>query len=87
MAVMEFSKKVENYNEDLNNYVAERELTVTITLAEYRDLVAFKAKHEPTQRALITEKYNLENELKQLKGKVAGLLLKYSQEESEDDLK
>lgn len=32
---------VENnrYNVDLNDYVAEGELTVTITLSEYRDLI------------------------------------------------
>ena len=36
------------YNVDLNDYVAEGELTVTITLSEYRDLI--KTSVENMQR-------------------------------------
>ena len=36
------------YNVDLNDYVAEGELTVTITLSEYRDLI--KTSVENKQR-------------------------------------
>ena len=38
-----FNKNVSNYSDDVNNYKIDGELTVTITLNEYRDLVAFRA--------------------------------------------
>ena len=34
------------YNVDLNDYVAEGELTVTITLSEYRDLIKTSVENE-----------------------------------------
>lgn len=86
MAEMTFSKKVENYSENIENYVGERELTVTITLSEYRELVSFKGMYDAEQRALRMEKYNLENEVERLKEKIASLMLKYSLE-SEDNQK
>lgn len=86
MAEMKFTKETGNYSGDIKNYVAEREITVTITLAEYRELVSFKASNEPTLRALRLEKYNSENEVKRLKEKIADLMLKYSPE-SEDEQK
>ena len=35
-----------------NNYIAEKEITVTITLAEYRALVEYRAKSEMQIEAL-----------------------------------
>ena len=38
-----FDKKADNYRFNSNDYVATSEITVTITLAEYRELVTAKA--------------------------------------------
>lgn len=38
-----FDKKSDNYRFNCNDYVATSEITVTITLAEYRELVTAKA--------------------------------------------
>lgn len=38
-----FDKKSDNYRFNSNDYVATSEITVTITLAEYRELVTAKA--------------------------------------------
>lgn len=84
MAEVTYAKEVKNYDDNPKNYVAQDELLVTITLAEYRELVEFKGKNEPEMRALRIEKWNIESELKALKDKVAGLILKY---ESGDDCK
>lgn len=37
---MEIEKKVSDYSDNTNNYKIDGELTVTITLAEYRELVS-----------------------------------------------
>lgn len=34
-----YGKKVESYHDSTDNYIAENEVTVTITLSEYRKLV------------------------------------------------
>lgn len=39
-----FLKRVENYGDDINNYEIPCELTVTITLNEYRNLVVKNAQ-------------------------------------------
>ena len=51
----------------LDNYVIEGELTVTITLAEYRKLVEENAKNTSVQEKLRGEKYNLAAELREAK--------------------
>lgn len=66
------------YNVDLNDYVAENELTVTITLSEYRDLI--KTSVENKQRKEYEswlEQYNrankAENRVKELEAEVSNL--------------
>lgn len=39
-----FDKTSENFNDEKNNYVIPHEITVTITLNEYRELLMSKAK-------------------------------------------
>ena len=41
-----FNKTVDSYNDDVKNYIIPRELTVTITLAEYRELIQKQIKAE-----------------------------------------
>ena len=78
---------VENnrYNVDLNDYVAEGELTVTITLSEYRDLIEKSVENkqrkeheswlEQYQRANDAEKRanDAEKRVKELEAEVGNL--------------
>lgn len=52
MADQEFSKKTEGWGDTSRyfDFVGDREPTVTITLAEYRDLVRTGAKHAEGMR-------------------------------------
>lgn len=61
-----------------NDYVAPDELTVTITLAEYRDLVGFKSKHNHELSNLKTENWRLEKEVEQMRKKICELVNKYA---------
>lgn len=64
---MEFKKLTDNFGDTPNNYVIEHELTVKITLAEYRELVSDQATMK-TQIAKAEEnRYSRESENKQLK--------------------
>lgn len=56
-----------------NDYLVENEITVQITLSEYRDLVSFKAKHDAEMAELRTEKFKIEQENKRLKDKILSL--------------
>ena len=71
---------VENnrYNVDLNDYVAEGELTVTITLSEYRDLIekSVENKHRKEHESWL-EQYQRANDaekrVKELETEVGNL--------------
>ena len=71
---------VENnrYNVDLNDYVAEGELTVTITLSEYRDLIekSVENKHRKERESGL-EQYQRANDaekrVKELETEVGNL--------------
>lgn len=61
MSILE--KKMESYLYDNKNFIAESELMVTITLDEYRDLVAMNAR-------IFYENQRLKEELETLKAKI-----------------
>ena len=66
-------KKMEHYNWKANDYVAEGELTITITLAEYRALIeSYATKHYEIAKAN-EDKYKRESENKMLKEEVDSL--------------
>lgn len=65
-------KKLESYGKN-NNFVAPRELTVTITLDEYRDLVSSHAKSSAEIDELRSEKWKLAEENKKLKDTLSAL--------------
>ena len=67
-----------------NDYVVENEITVQITLAEYRDLVGFKAKHGAEMDKLRREKYEVEKENKRLKDKILSLTTECEDKEEEE---
>ena len=66
-------KKMEHYNWQAKDYVAENEITVTITLAEYRALIeSYATKHYEIAKAN-EDKYKRESENKMLKEEVDSL--------------
>lgn len=67
-----------------NDYVVENEITVQITLAEYRELVAFRAKHGAELSELKNEKYKVEQENKRLKDKILSLTTECADKEEEE---
>jgi hypothetical protein len=60
------AKKMESWRYTDDNLIAPQELTVTITLNEYRELIAYKAKADHV-------KESLERELRDRKEEVAKL--------------
>ena len=63
-------KKMESYNWNSENYVAENELTITITLAEYRALIASNATKQYDIAKANEDKYKRDSENKMLKEEV-----------------
>jgi cell division protein FtsB len=60
-------KKLESYEWGKNNFLAGQELTVTITLGEYRELVSSNATAKQQIDAKIQKVIALEQDLKKLK--------------------
>ena len=65
-------RKLEHFGKN-EDFVAPKELTVTITLAEYRSLVSTNAKSSSEYEKLQKEKWALESENKKLKETLAAL--------------
>lgn len=63
---MEFKKEVD-YNTNKNDFVAECEITVTITLSEYRELVTVKATNDRMIAEANSDKYERDSENNKLK--------------------
>ena len=66
-------KKIDTYNKDENNFVIPTELTVTITLNEYRALVSQNATRQKDIDDANKNKYEREAEIKSLKEENARL--------------
>ena len=60
-------KKLEGYGWEKNNFLASQELTVTITLGEYRELVTSKATAKQEIDAKVMKVAALEQDLKKLR--------------------
>lgn len=76
-------RKLDRYGTNDNDFVADKELTVTITLNEYRDLVGKVATSNSRIDEANKNKYERDSENKTLKEKVKELettLLKYRAE-------
>ena len=67
------SKKIETYRDNQNDFVIPSEITVTITLAEYRMLVTHDATRQHAIDAAEKDKYTRENEIKAVKEENARL--------------
>lgn len=66
-------KKMEHYRWDARDYVAESEITITITLAEYRALVSSEATKQYDIAKANEDKYKRDSENKMLKEEVDAL--------------
>lgn len=73
MAEQVFEKKTE-WGAYKNDFIGQDEITVTITLCEYRELVARNAKHEEELRKARDEKYEAEKKADALRAKLDKLL-------------
>ena len=69
-------KKMERYAWNGNDYVAENELTITITLAEYRELVSSVATKQYDIAKANEDKYKRDSENKMLREEVEALRAK-----------
>lgn len=63
-------KKIGSYDWKANDFVAENELTITITLAEYRALIASEATKSYDINKANEDKYKREDENRRLKEEV-----------------
>ena len=72
MGTYNFKKETE-YSDNANNYVIEGEITVTITLSEYRELVAIKATTDKLVKDAEKDKYERNQENTKLKAENAAL--------------
>ena len=78
-----FSKETSGYGINSNDFVIEQELTVTITLNEYRELITVKAKRDEEKDKLQSKCWKLESEISKLKDKI--LELTTSESEVDED--
>ena len=66
-------KKLDSYGSSNNDFVAAQEITVTITLNEYRDLVSFKAVGQKKIDEANSDKYTRDAENAKLREEIAAL--------------
>lgn len=71
--VQVLSKKMNKWNNPEDNFVATGEITVTITLSEYRDLVKEKATKGTEIQELRDSEYAAKEQLKAAKAEIAEL--------------
>lgn len=79
-------KKMDSYTWESKNYVADREITITITLDEYRDLVKRVATSQYDIDKANKDQYERNQENKRLKEEVEQLRAKiYSLQNKENE--
>lgn len=66
-------KKLNDYNAKNEDFLAPQELTVTISLSEYRNLVSSNATREAAINEANSERWKYKNENEKLKEEVAKL--------------
>lgn len=66
-------KDFDKYGDQRNDYANGEELMVTITLAEYRDLIEYRAKAESVRSKLVLEGLEKDNLIKELKEQILAL--------------
>lgn len=67
------AKKMAKWDSPEDNFVATGEITVTITLSEYRNLIKEKATKDAEIQELRSSKYSANEQLKAAKAEIAEL--------------
>jgi hypothetical protein len=80
-----YGKKVESYYDSTDNYIAENEVTVTITLSEYRKLVQEVATKKHDIDRANSETYEAKRQLEKFKNQYFEELKKEYGENAEDE--
>lgn len=78
-------EKVESYHDSTDNYIAENEITVTITLSEYRKLVQEVATKKYDIDRANSETYEAKRQLEKFKNQYFEELKKEYGENAEDE--
>lgn len=78
-------EKVESYHDSTDNYIAENEVTVTITLSEYRKLVQEVATKKYDIDRANSATYEAKRQLEKFKNQYFEELKKEYGENSEDE--
>ena len=65
-----YTKNFGNYDQSEDNFVASQELTVTITLQEYRNLIKASALSHNKYDKLQSEKWEIDRELEKVKNQL-----------------
>lgn len=80
-----YTKDFGNYNHSEDNFVANQELTVKITLNEYRDLIANKAKSDSEINKTRSDKWEVERQNEEFKKEIEKLKTKIFNLQNPDD--
>lgn len=67
------AKKINGWDSPEDNFVATGEITVTITLSEYRNLIKEKATKDAEIQELRSSKYSADEQTKAAKAEIAEL--------------
>ena len=78
-------KKLEKYSVETNDYVIEGELTVTITLAEYRELVSVGTLHSQKESEYQKKYWDITKVKEKLEKKLNKYICKYGELTNEDE--
>lgn len=78
-----YTKKFDGYNES-HDFLANQELTVTVTLAEYRELVKENSTSHNDISELKTQKWNLQKQVTELEEKIETLKSMFVNNDDDD---
>lgn len=67
------AKEFDRYGNQRNDYANGEELMVTVTLAEYRELIACKAKADDERHKMVLEGMEKDKQIKELKEQIVAL--------------
>ncbi|MGK4058297.1 hypothetical protein AB0Y04_01005 [Loigolactobacillus coryniformis] len=79
-----YTKDFDGYTHSQNDFVANQELTVQITLSEYRALISDNAVHEHELSKMRDKMYEVQHERDQLKQKVTEMVMEKSAVEDDE---
>lgn len=76
-----YKKEPGNYGTNVNDFRAPDELTVTVTLHEYRDLIECKARHEAKVKEKDEEVWEMRKQRDEARARIDSLIAKIGEAE------